>query len=303
MRPVDRRIGLQHVVVLVLAIVLLLQQLAIRIGTDIQTLAHRHHHVGLAVQPLAVEGAAGCCGQHEGMHREAGTTADGTVVHRADEGQRRPFGGVVESHFLVLAIRRTGDQPARVHVDVHQPPARREVAVGQVLRPRLQAGSGRLVLRPQAGGLAIGQDVAAIAIAAIHHVGVGLRHHGLPRNALRRRDQRLCCAGSRVEGIDLRGRHAGTHIYPALLVHGNGARILRPRLIGHGAVFFHGATVRRVGHQLVVRIGGRPDAPAPILRQAHGRLALGLADEAEALRCHVEFDEVVVEQRIEAVLR
>ena len=303
MRPVDRRIGLQHVVVFVLAVVLLLQQLAIRIGTHVEPLAHRHHHVGLAVHPLAVEGAALRCGQHEGMHRKAGATTDGTVFHRADEGQRRALGGVVEGHLLVLAIRRTGDQPARVHVDVHQPAARREVAVGQVLCARLQAGRGRLVIGAEAGSLAIGQDVAAIAIAAIHHIGVGLRHHGLPRNALGRRDQRLRGTGGRVEGIDLRGRHAGTHIHPALLVHGNGARILRPRFIGHGAVLFHRATVRRVGHQLVVRIGGRPDAPAPILRQAHGRLALGLADEAEALRCHVEFDEVVVEQRIEAVLR
>ena len=235
MRPVDGRVGVEHFGELVLAVLAFLEQLAVRIGGHVQARAQRGHHVRLARQLLAVELVVTRV-VVEGVHREARAAAHLVVAGGADEGQRSALGGVVELHRLLLARRITRDQGTVMHVHRHQATTRRELAVHQILRPALQVGFGHLSAGAQTAGLAVGQHELLPAVAGIDDIALGLRHHGSARNTLRGRQQRLGGVALDVVGVDLRSRQTRTHVDPAMGIHRDGARILRPRLLGQLAV-------------------------------------------------------------------
>ena len=229
-RPVDGRVGVQHFRELVLAVLILLEQLAVRIGGHVQARAQCGHHVRLARQLLAVELVV-TRAVVEGVHREARAAAHLVVAGGADEGQRSALGGVVELHRLLLARRIARDQGTVMHVHRHQATTRRELAVHQILRPALQVGFGHPRPRTQAAGLAVGQHELLLAVAGIDNVALGLRHHGGARNTLRGRQQRLGGVALDVVGVDLRSRQTRSHVDPTMGIHRDGARILRPRLL------------------------------------------------------------------------
>ena len=235
MGPVDGRIGVQHFVKLVLAVLAFLEQLAVRIGSHVQTRAQCRHHVRLTRKLLAVELVV-TRAVVERVHREARAAAHLVVAGGADKGQRSALGGVVELHRLLLARRIARDQGTVVHVHRHQTAARREVAVHHVLRTGLQVACGDLITRAQATGLAVGQHELLLAVAGIDDVAFGLAHHGCTRNALRGRQQRLGGVTLDVVGVDLRSGQTRAHIDPAMRIRSDGARILRPRFLGQLAV-------------------------------------------------------------------